>query len=79
MTAIDYLTKELNIINDMNDVNDQLKQTLITAAVSVAKSKEKNQIEEAYRFGKMNCFQVANDGMKNVTATEYYDDKYNEI
>lgn len=76
MTAVDYLINEINIIDSNNSID---KDSLIKESIKVAKLKERNQIEEAYRFGKLNCYQVANKESVNVTAVDYYNDKYSEI
>jgi hypothetical protein len=79
MTAIDYLIKEMNALYDNKDISDTDRNDLIVELTKAAKFKERFQIEDAYRFGKLNCYQVTNGETSNITATDYYEDKYSDV
>ena len=48
----------------------------VTNIVIETKEMEEEQIKDAYRSGKLNSFEVLNVGAVNITAEQYYNNKF---
>jgi hypothetical protein len=71
-TAVEWLVDELSL-------KSMALKIMLNAHKEIyekAKEMEKQQIEDAYRNGKVNSFDVMNIGAVNITSEQYYNETF---